>query len=101
MSRGFWRRDSLWVPASIRHRYIGRGSTSRFGGGGTLAQASVGGGANPCDPVLPTSVDTTYSLPGGTLWTPADDAAYQNALDNAALGDVIQIQTATQPDAEV
>ncbi len=68
----------------------GRSVFVNRGGGGYGSGGGLGGG-NLCDPVLPATVDTTYSLPGGTLWTPADDAAYQNALDNAALGDVIQL----------
>src|SRR5213593_3034909 len=36
MRGGYDRRDSLWVPADRRARYVGRGSTPRFGGGGVL-----------------------------------------------------------------
>src|SRR6266550_3605382 len=61
----------------------------------TVLMGGGGGGGNACDPVLPTSVDTTYSLPGGTLWTPSDSAAFQTALDNSVLGDVIQLTAGT------
>ncbi len=51
---------------------------------------------NLCDPVLPASVDTTYTLPtGGTTWTPTDAASFQTALNGAALGDVIQLNAGT------
>lgn len=44
-------------------------------------------------PTLPTlpqlTVDTTYSLPTGTTFTPANSAAFATALTNAALNDII------------
>lgn len=44
-------------------------------------------------PTLPTlpqaTVDTTYSLPTGTTFSPADSAAFATALSNCALNDVI------------
>lgn len=54
-------------------------------------------GNDLCGFDLPAPVDdTTYNLPqGGTLWTPSTAVAFQNALDNASLGDVIQLNAGT------
>ncbi len=45
------------------------------------------------DPALPvTFIDTTYSLPSGQTWTVHQGDNLQNAIDNAALGDVIVLE---------
>ena len=49
--------------------------------------------AGPVMPNLPETFDTPYSLPtGGTTWTVNSGGNLQNAIDNAALGDVIVLE---------
>lgn len=71
------------------------------GGGVESAASEVSGTTMPSDdftPVLPLiEPSNIYSVPvGGTLWQPADGAAFAAALADSAPGDVIELQAGVE-----
>lgn len=95
MTQGFHRRGSLWAPADARPRYIGRGSTARLGGGGTILGALVSAGSLFVSPTGSDANNGTESHPFATInkaasvVNPGDVVIVENGIwqdTHAALG---------------